>query len=79
MTQCVVLSGNIRKDHFGRIVVDGCDSDLNHLQNATAKPGEDRAKCRNLLEQYFEKYIGLKGRLSIEISFRPEIPEDPND
>lgn len=68
--------GNIRKDHFGRIIIDTCVSDVDHLQHAVAKPGDDRARCRQLVEELFNDLEGLKGEVTVTIDFKAEGEED---
>lgn len=65
--------GNVRKDRFGRIVVDLCGSDGEHLtRDLTAEEQADRQKCRYLVEQAFEEFVGKKGTLMVEVTFREE-------
>lgn len=71
MAKCFAVQGYIRNDRFGRIVIDTCKSDQEHLRNAEAPPGEDKPKCRVLLEEYFHEYVNERYRLSIDISARP--------
>ena len=66
------FQGNVRRDPFGRIVVDECPSDKAHLRDSVALPGDDRARCRRLVESVLEEHIGQKGKLSISVVFQPE-------
>ena len=68
------LTGYFRKDAFGRIVVDQCPSDEEHLRSGITYAGDDRAKCRVLLEDLFEKVVGKTGRLYIERAEFESIP-----
>jgi hypothetical protein len=45
-------NGYIRKDKFGRIILDECPSDEHHLKYAQAKEGDDRACCRIVLDDW---------------------------
>jgi hypothetical protein len=65
--------GNVRKDNFGRIVVDSCESDVDHHLNSVAKPGDDRARCRRLVEEAFAGYVGRRGKMVIAITFEDEV------
>jgi hypothetical protein len=64
-----VLTGHFRRDPFGRTVVDSCISDDEHLRNAITEPGNDRARCRMLLEDLFKGLDGKQGRLDLTISW----------
>lgn len=75
MDNLFTVSGNIRKDHFGRIVVDSCESDLDHNVNAVPKPGDDRARCRSLVEEAFADFIGKRGTMVVSILFQEEAVE----
>ena len=70
-----VFEGNVRRDYFGRFVIDTCVSDDDHLLNAQPKPGDDRARCRRLLDESFESLEGLKGRVVVTVEFQAE--EEP--
>lgn len=64
-----IFNGNIRKDHFGRIVVDTCESDNAHLRkDGPLPPGDDRWRCRNLVEEALEHVVGKKGKLVVSVS-----------
>jgi hypothetical protein len=62
----VYLQGHIRKDYFGRIVVDQCISDEEHLKNGITYEGEDRVGCRVILDDLFERLVGKTGRIWFE-------------
>ncbi len=66
---------NIRRDCFGRIVLDTCDSDGEHLRFAEPLPGDDRPRCRELLEEMFAPLIGRRGTLFVSVVFADEITE----
>ncbi len=66
---------NIRRDCFGRIVMDTCDSDGEHLRFAEPLPGDDRPRCRELLEEMFAPLIGRRGTLFVSVVFADEITE----
>jgi hypothetical protein len=64
-----IFNGNVRKDDFGRIVVDTCESDGAHLRKDGPLPeGDDRWRCRNLVEQAFDHVVGKKGKLVVSVS-----------
>lgn len=71
-TKMVTYEGNITKDHFGRIIIDPCPSFEHHIRYAVTKPGDDRARCRVLLEDLFAPFEGKKGKLHIVVSFEQE-------
>jgi hypothetical protein len=64
--------GNIRRDPFGRVVVDTCPSDGDHLRDSRAIPPDDRARCRTLVENVFQEHIDKRGKLLVTVSFEPE-------
>jgi hypothetical protein len=70
------MKGNVRRDNFGRFIVDPCSSDNDHLINSVAKPGDDRARCRRLVEEAFENLEGLNGTVTITVDFKAEGEED---
>jgi hypothetical protein len=67
----VVHNGNVRFDHFGRIVLDDCPTDHDHLVDPKAV-GEGRPTCRKLLENSFREIVGKNGTLVVTISFYEE-------
>jgi hypothetical protein len=67
------LYGNIRRDHFGRFVVDPCPSDRDHIRDAVAKPGDDRARCRNLVEESLFAFEGKRGTLHVTIELEEDV------
>lgn len=66
------VTGNIRKDGFGRIVVDNCPSDPDHLCESKTDPVQNRPLCRKLVEEAFESFLGKKGTLVMTISLRED-------
>lgn len=72
--------GNIRRDNFGRIVVDLCSSDLKHLRDSKTDPIHNRPMCRRLIEEAFEPFVGRSGRLTLTVAFDEEavgaVPQD---
>lgn len=65
----VVLSGNFRLDGFGRIVVDHCTSDREHLISSVTDPEHNRPKCRQLLEESLAPILGKTGVLLLNVTF----------
>lgn len=60
--------GNIRRDQFGRTVVDTCASDGNHLRKDGPLPeGDDRHRCRRLVEEMFTEFEGKRGTLLVRV------------
>jgi len=70
MTKTFSLSGHIRNDHFGRLVVDQCESDNEHLR--APGDGGERQTCRNLVEDAFLPFVGKCGRLTITVTLLEE-------
>jgi len=67
---------NVRQDPFGRIVIDECASDHEHL-TAPAPAGQERQQCRALLEDEFRRIVGRKGALFMTVMFVDELtPEN---
>lgn len=67
------VSGNIRRDVFGRIVIDECESDSQHLTRPLKPTETERQLCRHLIEEAFQDLVGKKGTLVLNITFK----EDP--
>jgi hypothetical protein len=62
----------LRKDDFGRAVIDICPSDREHLANPSIVSYE-RPHCRYLLENLVpQDVVGKKGTWEITIVFREE-------
>ena len=72
MDKFFTFTGNIRKDHFGRIVVDTCPSDPSHLVDGVTDPVERRALCRKLIDDAFSDFLGKSGTLVLTISLRED-------
>lgn len=72
------VTQHVRQDSFGRIVLDECESDLEHLQ-APAVAGEERQKCRHLLEDEFRSLVGRKGALFLTAVFVDELTAENID
>jgi hypothetical protein len=62
--------GYVRRDSFGRVFVDKCATDKEHLTK-TPQPGQERTKCRWYVEDLLNSLVDKKGYMSIEISFLP--------
>ena len=65
----MTLGGNIRRDHFGRFVVDNCPSDEEHLRSSQTNPETNKPICRNLVEEAFSHLEGKTGTLKITLVF----------
>jgi hypothetical protein len=66
----------MRFDHWGRIVIDKCNTDQEHILHPIDHDGM-RSKCRHLLEQLVpEEFMHQIGDITIAIQFTPkkEIP-----
>lgn len=74
MTAFNSFAGNFREDGFGRVVVDTCPSDEEHLRSSKTDPATNRPQCRRLVEEVFAKYLGKSGRLHIEATFYEDYP-----
>lgn len=72
------VEGYVREDGFGRIVIDRCPSDDEHLRSAPTDPEINKPSCRFLLEEFFtrgtaaEEMLGKKGLLRVSFDFIPE-------
>jgi hypothetical protein len=67
----------LRHDSFGRVVIDICPSDQEHLQNPSILSYE-RSMCRFLLEDLVPAdLLGKKGTWTITVDFEEE--EDKED
>lgn len=73
MDKFFTVTGNIRKDHFGRIVVDSCPSDPDHLRDSKTDPDQNRPLCRKIVEEAFEGFLGKSGTLVMTISLKEEV------
>lgn len=65
----------VHQDHVGRIHLDSCATDHEHITKPLQE-GEERRNCREYIEELLEPYVGKRGRFSISITFHPE-PEEP--
>lgn len=66
----------MRFDYWGRIVIDKCNTDQEHILHPIDHDGM-RSKCRHLLEQLVpEEFMHQIGDITIAIQFTPkkEIP-----
>lgn len=64
--------GNIRKDHFGNIILDDCESDQDHLVNATTAPSLNKPYCRFSLNNLLDGITGKRGTLILNGEFTEE-------
>ncbi len=66
--KCVEIDGYIRKDPFGRVYVDQCPTDEEHL---TSHPPDnhERHQCRKYLDDIGlpQESIGKRVKMSLEI------------
>lgn len=62
----------MRFDHWGRIVIDKCPSDHEHILHPTDHDGM-RSTCRHLLEGLIpENFLNQIGDITIAIQFTPK-------
>ena len=70
------LTGYIRKDVFGRLFIDRCATDEQHLTNPPLPHEEERPGCRKYFEDLLvpEEVLGKKVTISYNarIVFKPE-------
>lgn len=63
----------VRIDGFGRVVVDKCSSDQEHLTSSVSvyDPVSDtsRPKCRHPIEELFQDVNGKRGTLEVTVTF----------
>lgn len=70
-----IIEGYVRKDSFGRVFIDKCASDEEHLSDPRGT-GEERPDCRLYLDDIIlipEENYGSNIRVSFEIQVRPLI------
>ena len=82
MNKALVISGWVRKDPFGRIVLDECPSDHLHLVHAPTDPETGKPACRVVLDDLLtrgplEQMIGKRGELLVTVSFEEDRPSGP--
>jgi len=64
----VTLEGRIGKDVFGRVYVDRCTSDEEHLTKAVVPPGKERPECRVYLNDLLpQETIGKNVVVEIDV------------
>lgn len=66
--RCVETEGYIRRDPFGRIYVDECPTDEEHLISRPPN-NQERHRCRKYLDDTTlpEAYLGKRVKLSLEV------------
>lgn len=65
----IELEGYVRKDIFGRLFLDRCESDEVHLTSPRGVPDAERPGCR----KYFEDFLVPTSLLGKRITFRGRI------
>lgn len=63
----------LHRDRFGRLFMDMCETETQHLVNPVLSNGE-RAACRNFPTDVLEPYVGKKIRL--RVVFEVEVVDD---
>jgi hypothetical protein len=74
MEKFFALTGWVREDCFGRVVIDECPSDEAHLQSSKTDAEINKPSCRFLLEQFFTRgtdMLGRHGLLKVSFGFEP--------
>lgn len=70
--QTTVFSGAARVDPFGRVWIDGCASEEEHL-TAPAIEGKERRGCALLLDaKLLPVEPGVRGKFEVIVKFREE-------
>jgi hypothetical protein len=66
------LEGYLRKDRFGRVYIDTCASEEEHLTHPLP-PGQERRTCRKYLDEIFPipKDLSQQVKISYEIHILP--------
>jgi hypothetical protein len=70
------LFGRVRLDRFGRIVVDTCPSDYDHLRDSKTDPATGKPTCRHLLEdalvlkQVSPEELAALGEVDVEVTLK---------
>jgi hypothetical protein len=78
MDDSFVFNGRFRKDTFGNVVVDTCESDDKHLVGAITDPKIGKPSCRKSIN-VFDEIIGKSGHLMVYVQFEecdPDCTED---
>lgn len=66
----VTMSGYLRKDSFGRLYIDACPTDSEHITKKP-EPGQERLRCRRYIEDLFsESFDGRKIQLQLDINMK---------
>lgn len=66
----IELIGYLRKDSMGRLFIDKCATDEEHLTQQT-KPGVERPGCRRYLSDFIpDEFDGAKVAISLDIGIR---------
>lgn len=55
MEKFFAITGWIRKDDFGRVVIDECPSDPTHLAHSPTDPETNKPSCRYLIDELFSR------------------------
>jgi hypothetical protein len=65
------FEGHVYRTWGGRIAIDSCPSDASH-DVAPADPEAGKRRCREVLEEIFEPYLGKHGTLTVIVGFQEE-------
>ena len=68
------ISGYLRKDQFGRVIIDTCKTDEDHLLVALPE-GQERRVCREYLDDIMmipETYLGKRVYITYDIRIESE-------
>jgi hypothetical protein len=69
MEKTFTFSGNVRRNFGGQIIVDLCESDLDHHRHSVTDAEQNRPLCRKTVESCFDDLIGRAGALTVTVSF----------
>jgi hypothetical protein len=63
------IKGYIRTDVFGRLFIDACETDEEHLTNPRVEPGLERPGCRKYFSDLVvpEEMLGKKVYVTYEV------------
>jgi hypothetical protein len=72
----LLFKGQIRSDDFGRVVVDSCPSDKEHLISSVTNMETNKPTCRSLVEELFKTFLGREGVMAVEVTFLENPPAE---
>lgn len=64
----------LHRDTFGRLFLDKCSTEEQHLLTTFVADGDDRPRCRTYFDssKVFGEFVGKKGTFEITVRYIPE-------